>query len=166
MKRFLSLLRASGVLLLPALVLGHGNERGVATAELGASKLTVDHGRPKANGRDVLALIKPGSYWRMGSDAATTLTTEVDLKFGDKIVAKGKYTLLAHFVEAGQWSLVVAQGASPTGEPAGLVAEVPGSITRIEPVETMTIKLETQGGRGRIVVEWGTSRLTAEFSAA
>jgi hypothetical protein len=145
----------------------HGNARGVVTAQLGGGKLTVDHGRPMARGRDLLSLIQPGGYWRMGSDAATTLTTDVDLMLGDRKVPRGKYTLLAHFLEGGSWALVVAQGASPPAwTPAGVVAEAQGTITKIDPVEMLTIKLETEGSKARLVVEWGSSRLTAEFRAA
>lgn len=154
-------------LIVPGLVVGHGNERGVVTAQMAGGKLTIDHGRPMANGRDVMSLMKPGSYWRMGADAATTLTTEVDLMLGGQRVPKGKYTLLAHFLEGGKWSLVVAEGATqPSWQPTKVVAEVPGTITKVSPVEILTIKLETQGRNGKVIVEWGTSRLAADFSAA
>jgi hypothetical protein len=155
------------LLVVPALVVGHGNERGVITAQLGGGKLTIEHGRPMAKGRDVMSLIKPGSYWRMGADAATTLTTEVDLMVGGQRVPKGKYTLLAHFLEGGKWSLVVAEGATlPSWQPTKVVGEVGGSVEKIDPVEVLTIKLETQGSKGKVTVEWGASRLSAEFTAA
>jgi len=167
MRRRVLLTGLFALLIAPGLVVGHGNERGVVTAQMGGGKLTIDHGRPMAKGRDLMSLIKPGGYWRIGADAATTLTTDVDLMFGGQRVPKGKYTLLAHFLEGGKWSLVVAEGATQPGwEPTKVLAEAPGTISKIGPVETLTIRLETQGGGGKLIVEWGTSRLAAEFSAA
>ena len=88
------LVSVSGFVLLAAVfALGHGNEHGHATAQVGDGTVSVDYHRPMANGRDLLSMIQAGSYWRMGADSPTTLTTEVDLKFGDTTVPKGEYVL-------------------------------------------------------------------------
>lgn len=148
------------------LVMGHGNEPGTATAVIGGGKVTVEFVGPRLQGRDVMSMIESGSYWRMGADRATTLTTEVDLMFGDKRVAKGTYTLLAHFLNKDEWSLVIAEAVSQ-GQPQGLVAEIPGEITELDsPVEVLSIELEGNGSKGKLHLAWGSRRLTAEFSAA
>src|SRR5262245_8931840 len=91
-------------------LLAHGNKPGTATASIGGGEVKVDYVGPAASGRDVLSLLAPGSYWRMGADKPTTITTAVDLKFGSSVVPKGTYTLVAHLSEDKKWTLVVADG--------------------------------------------------------
>ncbi len=114
-----------------------------------------------------MAMLQPGIYWRMGADKPTIMTTEADLIFGGQRVAKGKYTLAAHFLADGKWSLVVAEGAlRGSSEPQGKVAEVQGTISELDaPIEAMSIKLESNGSKGTLILEWGTARLTADFAA-
>ena len=74
--------------------------------------------------------------WRMGSNAPTTLSSDIDLKFGDKTVSKGKYVLKAKLIEAGKWHLMIYKEKD-------LVAEVPLTLGKnSQPVELVTIKLE------------------------
>jgi hypothetical protein len=117
----------SVVVLAPFFVFGHGNERGQATLKLNGGNVSVEYGRPMLKGRDVFAMIEPGAYWRMGADKATTMTTDVDLITAeDQSIPPGTHTLLAHFIEKGKWTLVVAAGAARgTWEPQGLMAEFP-----------------------------------------
>jgi Protein of unknown function (DUF2911) len=170
MKRtaYRTFLIVAGVLALtmPAL-LAHGNKPGSSSAKLGSGEVKVDFVGPAANGRDVMSLLAPGSYWRMGADKATTLTTDVDLKVGDTVVPKGTYTLVAHFSEDKKWSLVLAEELGSGFKPTKIAAQTPGTISKTDQaVETMTIKLESSGGKGKLVLDWGNARLTAEFQAA
>ncbi|HSF15630.1 MAG TPA: DUF2911 domain-containing protein [Vicinamibacteria bacterium] len=149
------------------ILLAHGNKPGSSSASIGGGEVKVDFVGPSANGRDVLSLLPPGGYWRMGADKATTLTTDVDLKVGEATVPKGTYTLVAYFSEDKEWSLVVADGVGSGSKPTKIVAQVPGIVSKTDAVvENMTIKLEANGSAGKLVLEWGTARLTAEFSAA
>jgi hypothetical protein len=159
---------AAGLLALAMpLVLAHGNKPGTATASIGGGEVKVDYVGPAAMGRDVLSLLAPGSYWRMGADKATTLTTAVDLKFGDKVVPKGTYKLVAHLSADKKWTLVVAEDLGSGSTPTKVVGEAPGTIGKTEaPVENMTIKLEGAGPKGKFILDWGNARLTAEFTAA
>jgi hypothetical protein len=118
-------------------------------------------------GRDVLSLLAPGSYWRMGADQATTLTTDVALKFGDMVVPKGTYTLVAHLSEDKKWSLIVAEDLGSGSKPTKVIGQVDGTIGSPEaPAENMTIKLEATGSKGKFILDWGNARLTALFTAA
>jgi len=148
-------------------VLGHGNKPGSAAVKIGGGEVKVEFTGPDAKGRDVLSLLPPGGYWRMGADRATTLTTDVDLKFGDTVVPKGTYKLVAHFGEDGAWSLIVAEDLGSGFKPTKVLGEAPGKISKQDTVtENMTIQLEADGSQGKLVLDWGTARLTAEFSAA
>lgn len=149
------------------IVIGHGNKPGSSTAKIGAGEVKVDFTGPDAKGRDVLGMLPPGGYWRMGADRATTLTTDVDLKFGDMVVPKGTYTLAAHFDENKEWSLIVAEGLDGSFKPTKVVGKTTGTIAKLDSeTANMVIKLEGSGDRGKLILDWGTARLIAEFSAA
>lgn len=132
-------------------------DRGEATLTLGTGKLSVDYGRPSLQGRDINSLIAPGQEWRMGSNAPTTLTTDVDLKFGDNLVKKGKYVLRAKLVEKEKWHLLIKQDDT-------VVAEVPLTYSQAaSPEEQVTIKLEKQGEGGKFILQWGTFTASTSF---
>ncbi len=155
-------------LLVTFFALGHGNEHGLTSAQIGQGTVSVEYHKPLAKGRDLLNMIQPGAYWRMGADATTLLKTEIDLNFGGTTVAKGEYALSAHFTDAESWSLVLSKSPGRRGgKPADILAEVPGTIAKTTaPVEAMTIELSGQGSKGTLVLEWGNSRLSVDFSAA
>ena len=149
------------------IVMGHSNKPGSSSAKIGSGEVKVEFSGPESKGRDVLSLLPPGGYWRMGADRATTLTTDVDLKFGDMTVPKGSYTLVAHFDEDGKWSLIVAEGLGSGFKPTKVVGKASGAIAKLDAeVENMVIKLEASGDQVKLILDWGTARLTAEFSAA
>jgi hypothetical protein len=157
----------AGVALAVPLALAHGNKPGVASAKIGGGEVKVDYVGPSAMGRDVMTLLTPGNYWRMGADKATTLTTDVDLKFGGTVVPKGTYKLVAHLSAENKWSLIVAEDIGSGSKPTKVIAEAPGTITKLDAAaENMTIKLEAAGAKGKLVLDWGNARLVAEFTAA
>ena len=148
--------------------LGHDNKHGVATLDVKGGTLTIDYGRPAAQGRDLFSMIQPGSYWRLGADGTTTLTTDVALLLGEQKVAKGQYTLVAHFAGQEDWSLVVAAAdAGRKPAPEQIVAKASSSLSQLDsPVEFLTIKLEGRGNEVQLIVEWGQKRLTTQFHIA
>ena len=136
------------------------SDRGEATLAIGGDKVTVEYGRPALNGRDLDKMLAPGMEWRMGSNAPTTLSTDVDLKFGDKVVSKGKYVLKAKFLEAGKWNLMIYTEKTA-------VAEVPLTTGKnASSVELVTVKLEKQGSGGKFTLEWGGMSISAVFQKA
>ncbi len=137
------------------------------TATLEGGRVTVRYGSPSSGGRDVLALIAPGSYWRMGADANTTLDTQIDLRFGDETIPAGSYILLAHFLEGENWELVICQGVQAGFRPKDTVAIVPYTLEKGHlPVERMKIELKEEMGKFTLILSWGEYTLSAEFSDA
>lgn len=137
-----------------------GGERGHPVLQLGGNKIEVDHGRPSLRGRNPEELIKPGQEWRMGSDDPTTLTIQKSLKFADKVVSAGKYTLQAKLVEPQNWHLLIE------AEDGSRSAEVPFNLQRLDkPVEQLTIALEKTDKGGRLVVQWGKLALATDFKS-
>ncbi|MBI1941724.1 MAG: DUF2911 domain-containing protein [Acidobacteria bacterium] len=163
----LSLLTVSLFVFTASTSLAHGQDRGEAKAKVGNANVSVEYGRPELRGRDPMKLMQPGSLWRIGANAATTITSDADLDFGGTRVAKGKHFLLARLAEAGKWSLIVSSKAANEYEPGSKIAEVPLELKDgEESVELMSINLSNQDGRGVIEIVWGTSRLTGSFAAA
>ena len=137
------------------------------TATLGGGRVTVEYGSPSSRGRDVLALVAPGSYWRMGADVNTTLNTQTDLSFGDETIPAGSYMLLAHFLEGENWELVICKGVQAGFRPKDTVAIVPFALEKGNPhVERMKIDLKEEMGKSTLVLLWGAYSLSAEFSDA
>ncbi|PYV44153.1 MAG: hypothetical protein DMG06_07550 [Acidobacteria bacterium] len=151
-----------GIIALGAFLLGvlaqSPNKRGEASLSIDGGRVSIDYGSPTLKGRDIESLIAPGEEWRMGADAATTLSTDVSLKFGNKVVSKGKYVLRAKLVAKEKWHLLIQK------EDKSTVVEVPLTYQKSDnPVEELTIKLEKQGSGGKFILEWGKFSLSTEF---
>jgi hypothetical protein len=158
LKRFLL---AAAVVGLAAPAFPQANPRGEAEAKVSGKAVSIEYGRPSLKGRDMLAQAEVGKSWRMGADAATTLTTEADLAFGDVAVPKGTYVLTATKVEADTWHLNVLDKADREK-----VADVPLTASKTdEAVETFTIKLGGEGDKGKLKLIWGLTVLKADFTA-
>ena len=162
---FLTVFTVCALAILPHLALAHGNEPGSAKATIGNTKVTIDFRRPALKGRDLMKLLHPGDLWRMGADIPTTLDSDGDLDFGGTRVPKGKYFLMARYVEPGKWTLVVSSKDRQHYEPTAKLAEIPMDVEEgKDAVDAMDIQLSSKGGRGDIVIAWGTYRLTAPFA--
>ncbi|MEE8349605.1 MAG: DUF2911 domain-containing protein [Acidobacteriota bacterium] len=153
------------VLGLPAVFSQRGpNTRGETA--LGEREVVIEYGRPSTHGRDMMAMMRPGSYWRLGADTNTVLETETSLRFGDSPVPAGSYILLAHMLEPGSWQLVVCKSVGDNFTPKETLATVPLTFEDGHPhVEQLTLDLEGSDGPSKLVITWGTYRLTAQFSA-
>ena len=159
------------ILLLAALTLSvpapAQSDRGMAQLDTAKGSIVVDYGRPQLKGRDPLTWQKDGSYWRMGMNAMTTLSTPVDLMFGDVKVPKGKYGLSLLRVSSDRYDLVFNSETSGMGmshDKATDVASVPLKKESIpDSVETFTIELKGGANAGVFAMTWGTTRLAADF---
>ena len=137
------------------------DDRGLPSLQLGSNKIEVSHGRPSLRGRNPETLIQPGQVWRMGANDPTTLSTQGNLKFGDKVIPAGKYILQAKYVEAQKWHLLIQSEGGST------IAEVPFTLKRLDKsVEDLTILLEKKDKGGRLILQWGTLSLITEFQPA
>jgi Protein of unknown function (DUF2911) len=168
-RRSASVIAASGALLMLSSIhaVGHENESATAKATIGKATVIIDYRRPSLKGRDLMKMIHPGDLWRLGADAPTTIESNSDLDFGGTRVAKGKYVLLARYLEPGKWTLVVSTKDRLHYEPSAKLAEVPLQAEEGRPlVEQLKINLSGRGGKGTIEIAWGGYRLTALFEAA
>lgn len=160
---------AAAVLIFPAaaLVRAHGNEHAEVKTVIGSAKVSITYNRPTLKGRDLGKLVHPGDLWRMGADIPTSLESDEDLDFGGTRVPKGKYILLARYVQPGEWRLVISTQDRMHYEPSAKVAEVPLEVEEgKDPVEELTIQLTNKGGRGMLEIAWGGQRLMTTFAPA
>ena len=145
----------------------HGNEHGNVKATINGAHVSIDYGRPALRGRDMLRQITPGEYWRIGADVPTSLESDKDLNFGGTIIPKGKYTLRAHFVSPGNWTLVFVGNSAAQRQQGAKHPEVPMTLQETpDSVELVTIHLADKGGSGLLEVAWGKLRLSTSFTPA
>jgi len=130
----------------------------------------IDYGQPHARGRQVVGEVVPyDRVWRTGANAATTLSTDVDLTLGGVRVPRGKYTLYTLPTRAG-WKLVINRQSGQWGteyDPKQDLARVDlRTRTLREPAESFTIWLVPSGaGRGVLRMAWGTVELSTDWVA-
>jgi hypothetical protein len=168
------------IMLLSALVvatfavsaLAQGNPRGTAKLTLKGKTVSVEYGRPSLKGRSVdqlLSQLQAGDVWRLGADKSTTLSTGVDLAFGDTTVPTGDYSLWMQKQADNSWKLVFNKQHGQWGtkhDAAQDAASAPLKQSQAaKPAEMVTITLAKAGAGGAITIEWGTMTVTAGFSA-
>ena len=159
MKRRSLLVSVLALVAIPAFA--HAAPRGEAKATVAGKAVSIDYGRPSLQGRDMLGRATPGEPWRMGADAATTLTTAGDLSFGSTVVPKGTYTLTATKDDKGGWTLNVRDKDDKTK----VVAHAPlASSTVKDSVEMFTIDLKGEKDKGTLTMTWGTAAFTTTFT--
>ena len=136
-------------------------ERGEAMGTFAGKSVAIDYGRPSLQGRDMLGQAKVGTPWRMGADSPTMLKTAAALDFAGVVVPPGEYVLTATKTAPDKWQLDVK---SSSGDPL----EVPfASKALADPVETFSIELAPgkEKNKGELVLKWGTTSLSAPFTA-
>lgn len=135
--------------------------------------IRVDYGQPHLRGRTLHtdSLVPYDKPWRLGANASTTLTTDVDLSIGGATVPKGAYVLYA-IPRRDSWSLVIQRNV---GQSAMQYADS-NDVARIElrrtslaaPVESLTMWLIPAGGAGPAAGElrfaWGTQQLSTSWA--
>lgn len=159
-----------------------------ATAEVGfmypqgstppspAPSIRLDYGQPHLRGRTLHtdSLVPYDRPWRTGANAATTLTTGVDLTIGGQSVPAGSYVVWT-LPSAQGWTLVLQRppAAAQQGQyvDANTVARIPLRLTTLpQPVESLSMWLipaTTPGAmRGELRMAWGTSQLSTDWQVA
>lgn len=147
-----------------------------ARATAKPSLIRLDYGQPHLRGRKILtdSLIPYDKVWRTGANAATTLTTDVDLVIGGANLPKGKY-IVSTLPSRSGWKLLIQK--EPTQPP---VADAPydtsREVARIDlkqttlaaPIESLTMWLIPARGsgapRGQLVIAWSTLSLSTDWS--
>jgi len=92
-----------------------------ATGNINGKTIAVRYSAPSVRGRQIFGagglLSRDPTYpaWRAGANAATTLTTDVDLMVGTLAVPKGTYTLYAWVQNPAEWQLIISKQTGQWG---------------------------------------------------
>lgn len=136
---------------------------------VGTGTMRVEYSRPFVKGRKIFGGLVPwGQVWRTGANAATTLTTDVDVTLGAVPVPKGTYTLYT-FPGAKEWKLIVNRQTGQWGteyDPKLDLARIPmKSLSRPDLLEAMTISfLPEDPFRGTLRLSWEKRILTVPYA--
>ena len=148
-------------------VFPQGN-RGKAQLDVQNGTVTVDYGRPSLNGRDMLAQLMVGDYWRMGTNQVTVITVSADAYVGGIKVPKGSYSLWLTKRGVDNYVLVFNSQTGQSGtehDPSKDLYRVPLMKEELSsPVETFTIELKPVPLKGGILeMSWGDTKLMTTF---
>lgn len=145
------------VLLLTGMIWAQ-DSRGKTQVSFGGKNVEIEYGKPSLKGRDMLSKLPVGGSWRMGMNAATTLTAEATLIFGSESFAPGSYSLTAKRLGENEWHLVVSTDSGSK--------EVPLITSTLnDPVETLSIELVAKSAtQGEFRMAWGQLSVTAPFT--
>lgn len=148
---------------------------GSADYKDGNLAIHVSYNRPFKKGREIFGKLVPyGKTWRTGANEATVFTTNQDLKFGDKELKAGEYSLWTVPGEK-SWQVVFNSeipgwGVSFNGEANRntatdvLVQEVP-VVAQDKEFEQFTISVEKAGDGAELILFWDRTLVAVPFSA-
>ena len=137
-----------------------------------AMVVKVDYGQPHVRGRDVpTELAKPGTVWRTGANASTTLTSDVDLVIGSATVPKGAYSIFT-MRTAGGYELIINSNTGQWGtqyDQSKDFVRVPLTARTLAEVrESLQIALvpaADQSPKGMLTISWGKLELSTSWAA-
>jgi hypothetical protein len=141
-----------------------------------AAVIRLDYGQPHLRGRRINtdSLVPLGTVWRLGANAATLFTTDVDLTIGGKDVPKGRYVAQVLPARTG-WTLILQAETSGAASVNVTPYDAKKDAARVElasstlatPLESLSIWLvpSTALGaqRGTLHIGWDTVLLTADW---
>jgi DUF2911 family protein len=144
--------------------LGQLSPRDTARAAIAGAEVWVDYGRPTKRGREIFGSLVPwNTIWRTGANAATQLSTSVDLTIGGAVVPAGKYTLWTLPTPTG-WKVIVNKQTGQWGtvyDPAQDLVRVDAKVETIAtPLEQFTIAFES----GNLTLTWDKTRVSVPLS--
>lgn len=135
--------------------------------------IRIDYGQPHLRGRTLHtdSLVPYDKGWRTGASASTTLTTDVDLRLGGALVAKGTYVLYT-IPSRTSWQLVVQRNTNQSPmkyDDKDDVARIPlRHVALASPMESLTFwlipSLADGPAHGELRIAWGTDQLSTDWS--
>lgn len=143
-----------------------------ATADvtLGGKTITITYNRPSVRGRKIMGGLVPyGQVWRTGANAATTLTTPVNLTIGGTAVPAGKYTLYTLPGE-NSWKLIINKQTGQWGteyDEGQDLARVNMKVSQTSsPTEQFLISWNKQSqSEATLLMAWENTRVSVPVAA-
>ena len=149
--------------------IGVASPRETQTYNIKGNNITVNYGRPYRRGREIFGGIVPyDSVWRTGAGTHTSITFEKDIKLGEHILPKGKYSIYTVPGRDG-WELIFNTDFSrwPTDPDRSKdLVTVNMSVEKTtDEREQLAIEITETNKGGRISVAWDDVVLHADFQA-
>jgi hypothetical protein len=143
---------------------GQLSPRDTLRATVGNAEIHIDYGRPRMRGRPIMGHLVPwNEVWRTGANAATGLTSSIDLMIGGVEVPAGSYTLYSLPRPDGA-DLIVSRQTGQWGteyDPALDLARIPLTQRALaSPVEEFTIALESTAAGPVLRLAWERTEWT------
>ena len=148
-----------------------------AMATIAGKEVSIKYSSPRVKGREGHIFSKDGlishdphyPVWRAGANAATTLTTDTDLKIGDISVPKGTYTLFVNISDPDNWVFIVNK---KTGE-WGLAYDGSADLGKTEMkmskpsalVEDLKYTIDAHDNKGTITLSWENHTASVPIAA-
>lgn len=144
--------------------MGVASPQATVEATVGGAAIKVVYCRPAKRGREIWGALVPwNEVWRTGANAATAFSTDRNLGIGGVRVPAGDYTLYSIFTaesakliinrQTGQWGTVYNQDQDLAR--VDLTPETLG-----EPVDRLTIAIESTAEGGVLQLSWDTTRFS------
>jgi hypothetical protein len=142
--------------------LGQLSPRDTARANLSGAEVWIDYSRPSKRGREIFGSVVPwNAVWRTGANAATQLSTSVDLVIGGTTVPAGKYTIWTLPSPAG-WKLIINKNTGQWGTAYDAAHDLARIDARVEtlpaPVEQFAIAFELAPNASLLTFTWDRTR--------
>ena len=135
------------------------------------SNIKIEYSRPAVKGRKIFGELVPfGKVWRAGANAATKITLNQKVIFGNKVVNSGEYALFI-IPEAKNWKIILNKNANTWGsytyDEKMNVAEVEVSVQNlIDLKEYFEIKLEPKSEDSLdLVLSWEKTKVIVPVQA-
>lgn len=138
-----------------------------ATVTLAGHTVTIDYSAPSVKGREGHIFTKDGlishnphyPVWRAGANAATTLTTDAELKIGNIDVPAGKYTLFVDISDPDNWVFIVNKKTGEWGLAYDGSADLGKTPMRMSKPPEMVEQLKyalasTSNSQGTLTLTW------------
>ena len=138
------------------------------TFEVGGTRVKVCYGRPSARGRTMIGgmAIPLGKLWRTGANEPTMIHTSGPITVAGVKLEPGTYSLYT-IPDKEQWTIIINRSTAQWGDEGSYDGvkkeEVGRGMATVYPlkehVEQFTIRNESKGNWGALVLEWEKTRV-------
>ena len=136
------------------------------SAAIGGAQITIEYNAPSARGRKVEGgLIPYNRIYRMGADAATTMTTDKEIMLGDLKVPAGVHTLYLQASESGPWQLVVNNQTKQWGTVYNKDQDLGRTAMKLTKLDSTVETFKMTLSAKELSVEWGNTKATVPIKA-
>ncbi|RXK48786.1 DUF2911 domain-containing protein [Aquirufa rosea] len=119
-----------------------------ATGTIGKANVSIVYSSPSVKGRKIWGELVPyGKVWRAGANTATMIETDADVKVGDNMLPKGKYSIYMLPTE-GDWQVIFNTEVGQWGIKRG------GETTRNPEKDVFTISVKPGNSEFKEALEY------------